>query len=121
MARPIVGKRAAPRPLEREVQKSIIALLTFRRALVVRTNSGGVKVDDRYVRFNSAKGCSDLLACYRGRWLALEVKRDAKEKPTEQQAAFLAEVARAGGIGRVVSDIREVETILDQIDRELNT
>jgi len=107
-----------PRPLEREVQAAILDLLALRRAEAVRTNSGAVKVEDRFIRFNSARGCSDLLVCYRGRFLALEVKRDAKEKPTPDQAAFMAAVRAAGGIGDVVWSIEQVASILDRIDAE---
>ena len=109
-----------PRPRERLVQSVILHYLALRRAMVVRTNSGGMKVDDRFVRFNSAKGCSDLLVCYRGRWVSLEVKRDAKAKATTTQLEFLADVARAGGVGAVVWDIDGVAAILDAIDTEID-
>ncbi len=39
----------------------------------------------------------DLLGCYRGRALAIEVKRPGKE-PTPRQAEFLERWRRAGGI-----------------------
>lgn len=107
-----------PRPLERDVQAAILDLLALRRAEAVRTNSGAVKVGTRFVRFNKTPGCSDILCCYRGRFLALEIKRDAKEKPTDDQAAFLAAVRDAGGVGEVVWSIEQVAAILDRIDAE---
>lgn len=111
-------RKPAFRPLEKSVQKSVIAFLQLRGAFVIRTNSGGVKFGDQFVKFNSARGCSDLLVCYRGRWLALEVKRDEKAVPTDEQEAFLAEVKRAGGVAQVVRSIDDAKVILDQIDIE---
>jgi hypothetical protein len=107
-----------PRPLERDVQAAILDLLALRRAEAIRTNSGAVKVGTRYVQFNKTPGCSDVLACYRGQFLALEVKRDHREEPTDDQAAFLARVRDAGGVGEVVWSIEQVGAILDSIDRE---
>jgi penicillin-binding protein-related factor A (putative recombinase) len=109
-----------PRPLERDVQAAILDLLALRRAEVVRTNSGAMKVDGRLIRFNKTPGCSDVLVCYRGRFLALEVKRDQKEKPTDDQAAFLDRVTAAGGVGAVVWDVRDVAAILDSLDLEID-
>lgn len=108
-----------PRPKERDVQAAVLAYLALRRALAVRTNSGAVKVGGRFVRFNSAVGCSDILAVYRGRFLALEVKRDGKSQATDHQAAFLEAVRAAGGVGQVVAGVEDVRAILDRIDAEL--
>lgn len=108
-----------PRPLEKDVQAAVLQYLAVRLALPVRTNSGAVKTDGRFVRFNSAPGCADILACYRGKFLAIEVKRDAKAKASDKQAAFLAAVAEAGGIGQVVTGIDDVKAVLDRIDTEL--
>lgn len=109
-----------PRPRERDVQAAVLEYLALRRALAVRTNSGAVKVGTRLVRFNSAVGCSDILACYRGRFVALEVKRDGKSKATDNQAAFLDAVRLAGGVGEVVAGIDDVRAILDRIDAEMD-
>ena len=105
-----------PAPKESAVQKSILRYLTLRGALPVRVNSGAAKADDRFVRFNGSPGCSDILACYRGRFLALEVKRDGKGKPTDLQSSFIGEVVRAGGVALVVWEVGQVARLLDEID-----
>jgi hypothetical protein len=64
-----------------------------------RVNTGAMKMDNgRFVKF-SFVGASDLMAVStKGRFIACECKATGK-KPTEEQAAFLANVERAGGLG----------------------
>lgn len=107
-----------PQPREKHVQAAILQFLRLRGAWAARFNSAAFKVGDRYVRANTAAGCSDVLACYRGRLIALEVKRDGRAKATATQEAFLADVRRAGGVAEVVSDVTQVAELLDTIDRE---
>jgi hypothetical protein len=52
-------------------------------------------------------GVSDILGCYKGRFLAIEVKRDGKE-PTELQQAFIDTVKEAGGIAFVAQSVDDV-------------
>lgn len=107
-----------PRPREKHVQAMILQYLRLRAAWAERFNSAAFKVEGRFVRANSAPGCSDILACYRGRFLALEVKRDAKAKATSQQEQFLGAVRRAKGLASVVWSVEQVKLILDAIDHE---
>jgi hypothetical protein len=67
-------------------------------ALWWRQNTGAVKIDERYVKF-SFKGASDLMGMStRGRFVACECKATGK-KADDDQAAFLANVNKAGGLG----------------------
>lgn len=109
-----------PRSRERDVQKAVLAYLRMRGAWAERFNSGGFEKGGQYVRFNTAVGCSDVLACFRGRLLALEVKRDRKGKATVAQGLFLEAVRAAGGVGAVVTGIDDVRAILDRIDADIN-
>lgn len=61
-------------------------------------------------------GISDFLGCYKGKFLAIEVKRDGRE-PTELQATFLEEVRRAGGIGFVARSVDDVIQALGLRDK----
>lgn len=63
----------------------------------------------------SEPGVADLTACYKGLYLAIEVKVD-KNKPSPAQGVHARLVHRANGITAVVWSIEEVETILDTID-----
>jgi hypothetical protein len=107
---------AAPR--EADIQRSIIAYLESCGAVVIRANSGLLpRADGGRMRCVScsAGSVSDVLACYQGRFLAVEVKRPGKV-PSEGQAAFLAAVERSGGIGIVATGIEDMEAVLKGID-----
>lgn len=56
-------------------------------------------------------GQPDLLGCYKGKTLALEVKRPGG-KPTPLQLAVLKKWEAAGAIAAVVTSVEEVKTIL---------
>jgi hypothetical protein len=107
------GDDALPPPLEKDVQKAIVEYLTLIGFMVLRINSGALRIGDRFVRFNSARGCSDLLVVAKpsGRLIAVEVKREGN-KPTELQEAFLEEVRRAGGVALCVSSVDQLRAEL---------
>jgi hypothetical protein len=98
------------------------------RCLAIRINSGALKPDGggkrRYVRFNSAAGCSDVIFCLGGRFCACECKaKKGKLKP--HQRAFLDDVVRCGGLAFVVRSVEELrlalfeEGLLDDVDLRL--
>jgi hypothetical protein len=61
----------------------------------------------------SAKGTSDLLVCYKGLFLALEVKRpDGSYALQTDQAIRQRQVRKAHGIAEVVTSIKDVATLL---------
>lgn len=47
-------------------------------------------------------GTPDLLLCVNGTFVALELKKDAKSKPTELQKHNLNRIIQAGGLAFVV-------------------
>lgn len=99
-------------PKERDTQKALVAYLELRGCVVIRCNSGAVKVGDRFIRFNSAPGCSDLLICLPGgRFAACEIKT-ARGRLTAKQAGFLDRVRAAGGIGAVVRSVADADRLL---------
>ena len=66
------------------------------------------------------KGDRDLVCCYRGRYIALEVKAwSTYYKATKLQQAKLQILKRAGAITSVVNCIDNVKIILDTIDKVL--
>jgi hypothetical protein len=58
------------------------------------------------------KGVSDIIGCYKGRMLAIEIKSE-KGRVTADQQYFLDQVNKAGGLGFVAKSI-------DDVIRELN-
>jgi hypothetical protein len=99
-------------PRETDIVRACLAYLRARGVFAFRVNSGAVagehKGKRRFVRFNGAKGCSDILGVLPGgRFLAVEAKRPGN-RPTADQAAFLAAVSAAGGLALVVHDVAEL-------------
>lgn len=53
-------------------------------------------------------GMPDILGCYKGRYVGLEVKTpDNKAGATQKQAYTLEEITRAGGIAGVISSVEQ--------------
>ncbi len=105
-----------PRPLEKEVQAQVLAWLRLHGGLPIRVNSGALPWRDtkgmrRLCRLNSEPGCSDVLCCWRGRFLAVECKRPG-EKPTPEQESFLELVRRKGGVAIVAHGVEDLELVL---------
>lgn len=117
--------RTASRPILAQSETQLVAAclqyLTLRGALPIRINSGAVRGEHkgkkRFVRFNSAKGCSDLIVSYRGRFLAVEVKV-GNNKPTEEQQRFLDRVTATDSIACVVYSVDDLAKVLDAIAKE---
>ena len=59
----------------------------------------------------SLPGVSDIIGCYKGRYMAIEVKRKGLV-PTEKQQSFIDTVKAAGGIAFVA---RSVEDVIEKL------
>lgn len=62
------------------------------------------------------RGVPDRLVCYRGRFVALEIKAPGG-KPTAWQERCIAEINAAGGVAAVVSSVAEVRKLIEDTDR----
>lgn len=62
-------------------------------------------------------GLPDLMGCYKGFFLGLEVKLPG-EKPSPRQRAILHRIERAGGVGAVVRSVDDVRRILAKLERK---
>ena len=61
-------------------------------------------------------GISDILGCYKGQFVALEVK--PPDKPaTKFQELFLRRINRCGGFGKIINSTLEVEGIFDELNK----
>ena len=94
---------------EAKVKKKIKAMLTEYGALFFSPVTGGYGVS----------GVSDIIALYRGTFIAIEAKADATKKPTELQKKFLGQVLESGGFPLVIhkDNLPELKTLLDKIDQ----
>ena len=66
------------------------------------------------------RGIPDILYCYRGRFLALEVKADATKDALPWQKRQLAAISAAGGVACVVWSVEHVKHEINCMDRELD-
>lgn len=105
---------APPVPREAEVLAACIGLLRWLRVPAFRVNSGaavavGRTGKRRYVRFNTAEGCSDLIAVApgSGRIICIEVKAPGG-RLWESQKAFLDNIRAAGGLALCVRSPEEL-------------
>lgn len=105
-----------PKPTEKQIQNQILDWLRLMGGFVVRINSGAMRGDHKgkrwYMRFNDTPGCSDILGVWRGRALAVEVKRPGG-KLTEHQERFLDAWQRAGGLAVVADSLDGLRAVLE--------
>jgi hypothetical protein len=106
---------------EADILKSCFAYLRLRGIPCFRVNGGALTVSGpegrrRFVRFTSARGCSDLVAVLppAGRFAGIEVKKPGG-RLTPDQEAFLTNVRKAGGVGWVVHSVGELVEELERL------
>lgn len=102
---------------ENAVTKAVRAACVLRGAMVVRVQAGGFRVGEHFIRA-AENGCADLIGCYRGRAIALEVKT-AKGKQQPSQIAWERDWVASDGRYFVVRSASDTLEALDSIDKEL--
>ena len=90
--------------LESAFQTKVIALIKSKGGYVLKT----------HVSSFQRQGEPDVTVCYKGRYLAFELKVKGN-KPTKLQEHKMCEIRRAGGIAMVARTLKEVEEALDEI------
>lgn len=90
---------------EQTIQRKIIKYLEEQGAYVVKTIS------------TNKKGTPDILACYKGRFIAVEVKAPGKEyNVSELQAYNLRKINESGGYAIATSSLTNVVSLVKRID-----
>jgi len=103
---------------ENAVTKAVRAACVLRGAMVVRVQAGSHMVGKHFVRGAEA-GTADLIGCYRGRAIALEVKT-AKGKQQDSQVEWEFEWTARKGRYFVVRSASDTLEALDSIDKEIS-
>lgn len=110
------------RSTESEILKSALELLRLKGAFCWRSNNTGVRRRDKSGRefwaFNGTLGVSDIIGVLpggSGRIITVETKAPGK-KPTPHQSAFLAAIEAMGGLSLVVDDVKQLESILRDLE-----
>lgn len=103
----MAGATSVPR--EKQTQDGCLSVLKRARCWRMTTQSGG---------YGGLTGAPDILACYRGYFLAIEVKRDlADSKLTPSQKLQLELIQNAGGLAVVARRREDAQQAVDAIDR----
>ncbi len=91
--------------IEKDIQNKIMGYINSQPGCYAVKITGGMY---------SKGGVSDILACVKGRYVAIEVKRPG-EKPTSLQEAFLAKIMCVGGRAFVATSVSEVKERLGDL------
>lgn len=92
--------------LEKQIQKKIMAYLK---------TVPGSQWNKITLGPYSGKGISDIIGCYRGHYVALEVKNEGG-KATKLQEHFINAINDTGGYAAVVRSVNDVRSFLGHID-----
>lgn len=94
---------------EQQVQTAILKYLKLKGASSIKVVNA------------NRRGVSDIIACYKGRFLAIEVKKpDKAGNCSELQKLYLKEVKEAGGYSTEATSIEEVETLLRKVEYDMH-
>ena len=103
-----------PRPLEADIQRTILDYLALRGIFHYRNNSGAMvseyKGRKRFMRFGAA-GSPDIVCVIGGRYVGIEVKRPGG-KQSDDQKEFQARLEAAGGRYLVVHSVEQIHELL---------
>lgn len=90
----------------------------LKREIVAYLKSVGAWFDNPVRNGYGRRGVPDLVCCYRGRFLAIEVKASAEKKATVWQQREIAAIIEAGGRAIVAWTVDHVREEIEAIDRE---
>lgn len=90
---------------EQDIQTAIMNYISSIGGLPVKFNNMGI-----YAK----AGVSDILACIKGRFVAIEVKRPGK-KPSDLQERFLDAVNTIGGLAFWADNLQDVKDKLKEL------
>lgn len=90
-----------------------------KREIVAYLKSIGAWFDNPVRNGYGRRGVPDIVVCYRGRFLAIEVKRDATREPTPWQDRELAAIQEAGGRAIVAWSAEQVRSEFEALSLEL--
>jgi len=93
-------------PLEKTIVNKILSVVRSRGGFAIKLHGSPFMM----------LGLPDIIVCYRGFFLAFEVKRDAKQKTKPIQEYILGRIRKAGGVAFRTHSIEPVLAELDRID-----
>lgn len=106
---------------EKDIEKQILHYLEFLPGCFAwKNNTTGVfdpqkKVFRKPQNKFAINGVSDILGIYKGRFLAIEVKKPSNKLRPEHQIQFINNVIKNGGIAFFATSVEEVREKLKEI------
>lgn len=96
--------------LEKHIVNDIKKALTKKGAWVTKTHGS----------LHSA-GLPDILACYKGYFIGIEVKRpETRHTVTPRQQAFLDQIQAAGGVSGVATSVDEALDLVELVEARMS-
>ena len=92
-------------PKKHEEQDIQTSIMDYIRSL------GGLPIKQNQIGIYAQAGVPDILACIKGRFVAIEVKKPEK-KPTAIQYAFLEAINKCGGFAFWADNLDDVKEAL---------
>lgn len=101
---------------EQELVNQIIDYLAYQKECFVwRQNQGAFKTETGgFYKFSSIKGISDIIGCYKGKFLAIECKV-GRNKPSEAQIDFMNRISKLGGVSILAYSLNDVTEALKNL------
>lgn len=90
--------------VEQAIQTSIIRYIK---------SIGGLPIKQNQIGIYAQAGVPDIIACIKGRFVAIEVKRPGK-KPEPIQEAFLESITKKGGLAFWSDNLDKVKSIIKE-------
>ncbi len=107
------------KPTEAQIQASILDYLArANRGVLWRNNTGGAYTKTGFISFGK-KGSGDIIGCYRGYFVSIEVK-SASGHLSDEQVDFARQVTENGGYAIVARSIDDVVELFRRIDSRVS-
>jgi len=102
---------------ESSLTNGIIRLLnvSLPNAVFDRANAGAIVVGQKFYKGMQA-GTADIIGCYKGRFIAIEVKLP-KGRVQESQKQYCERITKAGGLYYIVRSFDEAMKVIEEIKR----
>jgi penicillin-binding protein-related factor A (putative recombinase) len=104
-------------PTEKQIEKSILDALNYMPGCwAMKINNAGIqRIEDRFIKVG-VKGVPDIMGYYKGKFLAIEVKRPGK-KATPEQKEFIIKANQDNCIAFVADNLDYVKSYLHEYDQ----
>jgi Holliday junction resolvase len=105
---------------ETPIQNKILKFLENKsNTYTVRVGSGAIKTQWGGYFKTGKRGCPDIICCYRGFFVGIEVKAE-KGKQSQEQKDTEKQIKQIGGYYFVARSVDDVKINIDLIDKQID-